>query len=275
MPGCVLFLKRACCSETLTFDVERGQIGAGSSFRLSQREEVGAILCMKTPALRKDFLNVIPIMNYALTHYASWLQFALQLGADVRLRDLRIVTGCDKTSDWGCAAWSDCSRSQSGNIAFNLRMPAVQLDGSASVWGTWETGDSVYHNVGPERPSLPESSNTTLVKDQCVFVRGYIVAERLRLKSKVKTMAGEAFEILEKPIFSLPKPWESSTSTSSAASQEPSSPAFSNASEQSLARASANRYDSDEADTEVCIQLALNILSKLTAVSSPSKSSVR
>ena len=270
------FSKQASCSETLTFDVESGQIGGGGGggYSFSQRKDAGAILCMEAPALRVDFAKLIPIMNYALTHYASWLKFARDVGYDVRLRDLRFVTGCDKTSGWGCAAWSDCSRSKSRNIAINFRTPAVQLDGSASVWGTWETRDSVYHNVGPERPSLPS------VKDQCVFVRGYIVAERLVLKPKVKIRAGEAFDILEKPIFSLPKPQESSTSTSGAASQESSSPAFSNAAapdEQSLARASANvcESDSDEADTEVCIQLALNVLSKLTAASSPSKSSVR
>ena len=70
------FSKQASCSETLTFDVESGQIGGGGGYHFSQRKEAGAILCMEAPALRVDFVKLIPIINYALTHYASWLIFA-------------------------------------------------------------------------------------------------------------------------------------------------------------------------------------------------------
>lgn len=228
---------------------------------------------MKTSAERQEVLDKKNVQDYALAHYKSWHKFALDLGRDVGLEELRIVTGCDKTSDWACAAWS--SSSSSGSIGFNADSPVVQ--GQAHIWGRWETSDSVDYHAGPPRLPEPEPDNsllgrarsqiTALVsnsrdsstsatvfdKNQCVFVRGYIVAERFRLKRKIKTKAGEPFGIIEKPRFSISKTTSSSSTPSAGVSQGGLSSSITNTSisesQETTSAHSADAYTSDESDS--------------------------
>ena len=223
------------------------------------------MLCMKTSADRREALNKKAVQDYALAHYKSWHKFALGLGRDVRPEDLRIVTGCDKTSDWACAAWS--SSSGSGSIGFNVDLPVMQ--GQGHIWGHWETSDSIDYHAGPLRLPEPEEINSlwgrarsqfALVsnlsasgavpeKNQCVFVRGYIVAGGFRFKRSVGTKAGEPFEILIKPRFSMVK--SSSSIPSVGASQGGLSSSATNAStsdSQETSSYAADEYDSDESD---------------------------
>ena len=256
----LLRMKNSCT------DICRGQFGGGGSFAVSRIKEAGALLCMKTSADRREVLNKKVVQDYALAHYKSWHKFALDLGRDVRPEDIRIVTGCDKTSDWACAAWS--SSSGSGSIGFNADFPVVQ--GQAHIWGRWETSDSVDYHAGPLRLPEPEeissllgrarSPSTSLVsnlsisgavpkKNQCVFVRGYIVAERFRFKRSVGTKAGEPFGILIKPIFSMVI--SSPPIPSVGASQGGLSSSAANASTSESQETSAHladEYDSDESD---------------------------
>ena len=219
---------------------------------------------MKTSADRRETLNKKVVQDYTLARYKSWHKFALDLGRDVRPEDLRIVTGCDKTSDWACAAWS--SSSGSGSIGFNADLPVVQ--GQAYIWGRWETSDSVDYHAGP--PRLEENNSlwgharsqfTSLVsnlstsgavpeKNQCVFVRGYIVAERFRFKRSVGTKAGEPFGILIKPRFSMVKSSSSIPSTGPSQGWRPSSSATnaSTSDSQETSAHLAGEYDSDESD---------------------------
>ena len=252
--------------KTSCTDICRGQFGGGGSFTVSRIKEAGALLCMKTSADRREALNKKAVQDYALARYRSWYKFALDLGRDVRPEDLRIVTGCDKTSDWACAAWS--SSSGSGSIGFNVDFPVVQ--GQGHIWGHWETSDSVDYHAGPLRLPEPEEINSLLgragsqsdslvsnlstsgavpEKNQCVFVRGYIVAERFRFKRSVGTKAGEPFGILIKPRFSMVK--SSSSIPSVGASQGGLSSSATNAStsdSQETSSYSADEYDSDESD---------------------------
>lgn len=180
---------------------------------------------MGAPAERAQVRNEKTVQDYALAHYKFWHEFAVTQGISVGPEELRIVTGCDKTSDWACAAWSKTSGS--GSIGFNANLPSIQ--GQARIWGRWETSDSIDYRAGPERliesnprprsAPEPETSSgrrtepiTSLMSDsripnaivnnknQCVFVRGYIVVERIfLLKPQTKNKMG--FEILEKPRF--------------------------------------------------------------------------
>ena len=255
----MLFLNENSCG-----DICRGESGGGGSFTFSRVKKAGALLFMKTSANRREVSNKRDVQDYFLDHYKSWYRFALDQGRDVRLEDLRIVTGCDKTSDWACAAWS--SNSGSGSIGFNVDLPVVQ--GQGHIWGHWETSDSVDYHAGP--PRLSESETNSLLgrarsqfslvsnlstsgvvpeKNQCVFVRGYIIAERFRLKRRVETKAGEPFGILIKPRFSMVK--SSSSIPSVGASQGGLSSSATNAStsdSQETSSYAADEYDSDESD---------------------------
>ena len=228
---------------------------------------------MNTDADRRKLKNTKHIQDYALAHYKSWHTFATNLGRDVNPGDIRFVTGCDMTSDWACATWS--SYSGSGGIGFNANLPVVR--GQAHIWGRWETSDSVDYHAGPPRPPEPEnnflwsfvvSQITALVpsqitafvpnlstsgaapeKNQCVFVRGYIVVERFQFRKRsVRTKAGEPFGILIKPIFSMFK--SSPTKPSVGADQGGLSSLATNAStsDQETSAHPADEYDSDESD---------------------------
>lgn len=230
------------------------------------------MLCMGTSAERQEVVDKKVVQDYALAHYKSWHRFALQLGRDVKLEDLRIVTGCAKTSDWACAVWSNSSCS--GRIGFNADFPVVQ--GQGHIWGRWETSDSIDRHAGPSREPEPDSSllgrarsqiaalvsnsrdsstsSAALDKNQCVFVRGYIVAERsLRFKRKIKSKAGEPFGIIETPRFKITKTTASSPTPSVGASQRGSVSSALNEytfeSDETASAYSADVYTSDESDT--------------------------
>src|SRR5882724_10589482 len=82
-----------------------GQTGGGFSFECSKQQ--GALLIMGDVAYRQNAVDKKRFSEYILRHHRSWLDFAEALGRDVSLSDLILVNGCDKTSEWACAAWSE------------------------------------------------------------------------------------------------------------------------------------------------------------------------
>ena len=154
-------------------------------------------------AYRQDALRKLRFVHYIRDCHRSWLSFAKSsCERAITLSDLILVTGCDKTSDWACAAFSE--KSKSAGIDF-MTGPGI-VDGGLSIWGRWSTAHSVDSNVGPRNPippsanlpsiesippalgseelSLTRSPSNTMspssissappsTSNQCVFLRGY------------------------------------------------------------------------------------------------------
>ena len=108
----------------------------------------GASLILGDEAYRQDVDEDQRLGEYFREHYDLWHNFAVAHGRDVAPPGLRFVTGCDKTSDWACAAW--CTGISSAEMKFFASATGV-LDGHISLWGRWESRQSPDNNVGPRR----------------------------------------------------------------------------------------------------------------------------
>ncbi|KIM80566.1 hypothetical protein PILCRDRAFT_526493 [Piloderma croceum F 1598] len=154
---------------------------AGRVFNFESSKQHGALLMMRDVAYRQDVVNKKPFYDYIIEHHRSWLDFAHASGRDVSQSDLILVDGCDRTSEWACAAWSGESP-----VKFNfvIGVPGVANE-SAGLWGRWISSEPLDKNVGP-RPLVPgveaTSPGSPLVPpppfNQCVFLRGFQIGDR-------------------------------------------------------------------------------------------------
>jgi hypothetical protein len=201
-----------------------GQAGGGFSFSCSQKR--GGLVIMGDVAYRQDVVNRKRFLEYTIKHHRSWLDFAHELGHDVSLSDLILVTGCDKTSEWACAAWSENTKSLKATFFAGASFIA---EGSANIWGRWESAESLDKNVGPQPlvPTVPAVNTTPqvtpqqpdamLIDDppplqivpliapppatQCVFVRGYRMGSWFK-RRKIRIDVGSGFMTVRKPLDS-------------------------------------------------------------------------
>jgi hypothetical protein len=188
------------------------------------------------PAYREDGVEQKRYCKYIIEHHRSWLEFASRLGHEASPSGLILVYGCDKTSQWACAAWSE--QTQSVGLSFVAGVPGV-AGGSARLWGEWVSQQSLDQNVGPQPlvPNIEEEINTVLqgnsqssdtptidqvasisttphipsmpprLSNQCVFVRGYQMGDRTTwFKRKMTRIdVGSGFKIIPKPLDSQKK----------------------------------------------------------------------
>jgi hypothetical protein len=221
------------------------QAGGGFSFECSHHQ--GALLIMGGDAYREDASNQLEFLEYIIKHHRSWLDFAHSAARDVSLSDLILVDGCDKTSEWACAAWSE--KSSSLRLNFVAGAPGI-ADGNACLWGQWDSSESLDKNVGPRplippitgqdttlpltsqlseamaigdppHPHAPLSRSVPLPFNQCVFVRGFRISDRTtffkRKRTRINLNVGSGFKTVDKPLNS--KKWKRSNSTAMDSSQ--------------------------------------------------------
>lgn len=91
---------------------------------------------------------------------------------------LYLVTGCDKATTWGAAAYSNHSQNGEVNIKF-VALEALGTGGSARY--RFDTHHAVAWRVAPRpHPDIgPEKEN------QCLFIRGFKIAIRQGILAKV------------------------------------------------------------------------------------------
>jgi len=123
---------------------------------------------MRDVAYRQDAVHKKPFYEFIIKHHRSWLDFAHSLGHDISLSDLILIDGCDRTSEWACAAWFEMSQP----VRFNFVAGALGIaDGGASLWGRWVSPQSLDKNVGP-RPPVPAigvEGTVLQLPSSCVF----------------------------------------------------------------------------------------------------------
>lgn len=172
------------------------QTGVTVNLECSNRQ--GAALLIKHPAYREDALRRRDLRKYMLKHYRTWLPFIRDnLGREIELSEVVLVTGCDLTADWATAAFVEGSKKAS--ISFTVGDPIVAT-AQASLWGSWQTSVNVPHRCGPS-PSTRPVPNDALVPrvdaspatefNQCIFIRSFRMMERpLFLPPVLKAAAG-------------------------------------------------------------------------------------
>ncbi|KAH8991266.1 hypothetical protein EDB92DRAFT_688194 [Lactarius akahatsu] len=142
----------------------------------------GAVLCLPIQAKGEDTVASADFGKWIIKHIDRWFGWARQLGLGIdRMEDIVLVTG------------THCARSWT-NVAF----PGWQEDAQASfrakvdhngdtVTLNWQSSHErnrgVVLNYGPDGENLPE--------DQCIFIRGFRVARKLKiLPPRLKGAAG-------------------------------------------------------------------------------------
>ncbi|KDR72733.1 hypothetical protein GALMADRAFT_270676 [Galerina marginata CBS 339.88] len=145
---------------------------SGLTFECSASE--GAILTMPDGAYSRDLANVARFRRYLAANVERWYRYINgDLGREAKNGDVRLVIGCDKTSTWGMATFSDLTEQQDLQLKF-------RPTGESNVGPTygWEYSGMAEVRVGP---SHQEVANLELPNDdwadryrhpnQCVFVR--------------------------------------------------------------------------------------------------------
>jgi hypothetical protein len=238
------------------------------------------LLILGDPAYREDAVERKQYCKYITENHRSWLEFASQLGYDLSLSDLILVYGCDKTSQWACAAWSE--QTQSVSLSFVAGVPGI-AGGGARLWGEWISQQSLDQNIGPQplvptvegqgnsflqrnaqlsdTPSINQAASITTalpiptrLSNQCVFVRGYQMGDRTTwFKRKMTRIdVGSGFKIVPKPLDSQKKMAKDFDGSHRPQQQGPSAPAGSSQGDTSSAttRAMDFTYQSEDEDEE-------------------------
>jgi len=130
-------------------------------FAFESSASEGAILAMPDATFQSNLNNLDRFYEHIGNHAESWYQYANgpEMGRRLNNGDLCLVIGCDKTTSWGIATFSNSSTTS----RLQLRR-AANSSGDPRRSYTWEhsgAGDSP--RVGPtQRSSYP---------NQCLFIR--------------------------------------------------------------------------------------------------------
>ncbi|KAJ7592794.1 hypothetical protein C8J56DRAFT_482982 [Mycena floridula] len=154
---------------------------AGFEFHVASRSSEGAILMLPDGASRMDLHNRKPFYEMACQNATAWYQYATETrGRMISDDSLYLVTGCDKCTSWGVAAFSETF----GAVGSTLKLIATGIGGvQGALTYSWEKPTSVAARSGPGY--LPDQGQTFL--NNCVFLRGFKISLRRRRFSKPNT----------------------------------------------------------------------------------------
>ena len=135
---------------------------AGMSVEHTCTESQGAVLIIKSPAIRESIFNQEPLQKYMLAHYREWYAYAkTTLGhVNVDREEISLVTGWTKTSaDWKAVAFT---RTSASSQEASLKAHAVGVV-SAKLHGerTRETEPPEIHREGALYALTDTDSSTT------------------------------------------------------------------------------------------------------------------
>ena len=159
---------------------------------------------MPQGAHHEELNNIRRFREYALIHAESWYQYANgPCGREIGNGELHLVTGCDKTTSWGIAAYSHLQSKRPEDNVSLLRFNPVRNErqGRHSSYMTyeWDHDGVAEANSGPEEDELMDLGvyGSVPPRNQCTFIRSLTPAfgdddwERIQLKvaSSVKDQA--------------------------------------------------------------------------------------
>jgi hypothetical protein len=146
---------------------------SGLNFETSASE--GAILTIPEGATSINLENDFAFGNYLEANVQKWYEFIYRVrGRNIPNGQIRLVTGCDKTTTWGIATVSDISQQTTSKLKFK-----ALDDASSSTTYSWECSGMAEGRVGPDRQEIEALRNRnednhqvdTKLDNQCLFVR--------------------------------------------------------------------------------------------------------
>ncbi|KAI0044757.1 hypothetical protein FA95DRAFT_1622960 [Auriscalpium vulgare] len=197
---------------------------AGGEVSFSTSRQLGAILALPQSAHRRDTLMHRAYTAYIREHCDRWLAFAHYKYVDVELDDLVLVTGCDLAKSWATAAFMGNETNAAASLTIDVGSIA---NVSASFGMSWKNVQNVIYNWGPaedlstsgvDRSSTNAEVGTSSatggsqfsltssqialaaseVWDQCIFIRGFHMKNRIGSLFPKKLVAFARFKDLEK-----------------------------------------------------------------------------
>ena len=119
-----------------------------------------------------------------LGHYREWHTFAETecQQVDIKPCDLILVSGCDMTRQWATATYIRHNREMSAALRAQV---APVAEAKFSLSAGWRTTQPVRTREGPD--------SETLVNNQCIFLRGFYVKERLLGRQVRELKAGAGY----------------------------------------------------------------------------------
>ena len=127
---------------------------------------------MPQGAYAEDLANISQFRQYFSANAENWYRYINNIrGREAKNGDVRLVVGCDKTSSWGMATFSNSTVQD-----FRLKFKLTSESGSRRTYG-WEYSGMVDARVGPDPEEMEELAptdepgNSSAYKNQCLFVR--------------------------------------------------------------------------------------------------------
>jgi len=138
---------------------------------------------MPQGAYHEDLRNIRRFREYASIHDKSWYLYAKGpfSGREIGNKELHLVTGCDKTTSWGVAAYSHPQSKRPEDNVSLLRFNPVgdERRGRHSSYTTyeWDYEGVVEAKYGPEKDELDLGVNgSDPPRNQCTFIRSLTLA---------------------------------------------------------------------------------------------------
>ena len=162
----------------------------------------------------EDLRNISRFRDYASLHAESWYQYANgPCGREIGNAELHLVTGCDKTTSWGMAAYS---HAQSKRVEDDVTVLNFNVSNEArhSLYPTfvWDQQGAADVKAGPEDDELmdlPEVHAVRPLRNQCTFIRSLTPAlgdddwERLQVKVAASADDRKSARSPESPLASV------------------------------------------------------------------------
>ncbi|KAF8802243.1 hypothetical protein BYT27DRAFT_7173426 [Phlegmacium glaucopus] len=133
----------------------------------------GAILTMPEGAFQEELGNLSRFRDYVAVHATDWYKFVNgPRGREAQNGDVRVVVGCDKTTSWGMATFSNTSSAQQSKFRLKFHPLGGQQQPQRSGYA-WEHSGVAEVRVGPEPGENEELGEipTCQLQNQCLFMR--------------------------------------------------------------------------------------------------------
>ena len=150
---------------------------------------------MPEGAISLDLASDLAFSEYLAANVQKWYEFVHKIRRQsISNGQIRLVTGCDKTTAWGIATVSGMSQHK-------LKFKASDAAGSSTTTYTWECSGMVEVRVGPDKHDIEalrsdDTFNTTF-QNQCLFVR--TMTARLGNNDWAKLMRSLGRTVVEDP----------------------------------------------------------------------------
>lgn len=143
---------------------------SGLSFETSASE--GAVVTMPQGAYSEKLGNVTMFKNYLSVHAESWYKYVNGVrGREAKNGDVRLAIGCDKSTTWGMATFSNLTE----HNALRLKFKAIGESSLGRTYG-WEYSGMAEVRAGPDAQEVEdlrmneETERDAVYKNQCLFV---------------------------------------------------------------------------------------------------------